>query len=204
MLHEGPAVFFDQDRKVIFTRSNGRKSPDDTRNLQLMIAEKKPSGKWSTPKKLFANPGYSTAHPATYDQGTVLYFSSDRPGGYGGSDIYRSRFANGSWSQPENLGPAVNTAGNELFPTLDSEGILYFASNGHGGLGGLDIFRFKTTETGELVNLGYPINSSADDFGIIFSQDQMEGYFSSRRTGADRIFRFEKQPQLAKVAVPVN
>jgi tetratricopeptide (TPR) repeat protein len=202
--HEGPVAFFDGGKKVMLTRSAARKGQDDTRNLQLMMAERKPSGRWSAPRKIFYERNYSTGHPAINPEGTIIYFSSNRPGGYGGSDLYRSEYNNGKWSEPVNAGPQINTSGNELFPSLDMDGTLYFSSDGHGGLGGLDIFKSSTRTYGDVVNLGYPINSHRDDFGMAFKTDTNKGYFSSNRNGQDRIFRFRMKPQLANSAVPVN
>jgi hypothetical protein len=180
-----------------------KKGQEDTRNLQLMMAERKPSGNWSTPTKLFSHQDYSIGHPAINQEGTIIYFSSDKSGGYGGTDIYQSKFQNGSWTKPVNLGAKINTAGNELFPSLDAEGTLYYSSNGRGGLGGLEIFRVDPV-TSQPENVGHPINSSADDFGIVWEADLESGYFSSNRTGRDRIFKFHRDLQLAKAAVPDN
>ncbi|GJM28423.1 MAG: hypothetical protein DHS20C17_10580 [Cyclobacteriaceae bacterium] len=203
VFHEGPAVFFDNGDQVILTRSAFKKGQEDTRNLQLMIAQRKPSGNWSTPKKLFSHQDYSIGHPAVDNHGSVIYFSTDKPGGYGGTDIYMSEYKNGAWTTPVNLGPEINTAGNELFPSVDLEGTLYYATNGRGGLGGLEIFKVDPG-SGKSLNLGFPINSSADDFGIVWHPEQDGGYFSTNRTGRDRIFKFQMSPQLAKAAVPVN
>ena len=189
VLHEGPAVFYEQGNKVIFTRSAFKKGEEDTRQLQLMMAERNPSGNWTSPRKLFHHDGYSIGHPAINDEGDIIFFASNMPGGFGGSDIYRTEFKNGSWQEPVNAGPRVNTPGNELFPTVDERGVLYFASNGHGGLGGLDIFKFETKGWDKPQNLGYPINSQGDDFGINWTTQNEVGYFSSNRKGTDRIFK---------------
>lgn len=203
VFHEGPVTFFDGGNKVIITRSAFKKGDGDTRNLQLMIAERKPSGNWTKPRKLFHHKDYSIGHPAVNEEGTVMYFVSNKPGGYGGTDLYRTEFRKGAWSKPINLGPEINTSGNELFPSLDPEGILHFSSNGHGGLGGLEIFKadFKMNK---VVNLGYPINSSGDDFGIVWEEDADRGYFSTDRSGQDRIFRFKRKSHLVNAAVPAN
>ena len=204
LFHEGPVAFFDGGTRVILTRSASRKGQGHTRNLQLMIAERKPSGSWSTPRKLFYHRNYSIGHPAINDDGTVIYFSSTQPGGYGGSDLYRSEYKNGNWSEPVNAGAEINTSGNELFPSLGPDGTLYFASDGHGGLGGLDIFSI-TPETGHKpVNMAYPVNSGNDDFGLVFETDGDRGYFSSNRSGQDRIYKLEIRSQLVNAVVPVN
>ena len=191
VFHEGPATFFEQGNKVIFTRSAFHKGDDDTRNLQLMTAERNASGNWSSPKKLFHHENYSIGHPAINKHGTIIYFASDMPGGYGGSDLYRTEFKNGAWQQPVNAGPVINTAGNELFPSLDGDDMLYFASDGLGGLGGLDIFNADPNGRNQPDNLGFPINSPGDDFSITWAPSNTFGYFSSNRNGVDRIFRFK-------------
>ena len=204
VFHEGPVTFFDGGNKVIITRSAFRKGQEDTRNLQLMIAERKPNGNWTSPKKLFHHQDYSMGHPAITQDGTVIYFSSNMPGGYGGSDLYRSELVDGKWTEPVNAGPQINSSGNELFPSLDADGTLFFSSDGHGGLGGLEIFRADITGSANPVNLGYPINSSGDDFGMVWEADTKKGYFSTDRTGQDKIYRFEMKSQLVNAAVPVN
>jgi len=191
VFHEGPATFFEQGNKVIFTRNAFNKGDEDTRYLQIMTAERKPSGNWTSPKKLFHHENYSIGHPAINKDGSIIYFASNMPGGYGGTDIYRTDYKNGAWQEPVNAGPSVNTAGNELFPSLDELGMLYFASNGLGGLGGLDIFKVCTSNHDQPENLGFPINSPGDDFGIIWLPNNTNGYFSSNRKGADRIFSFK-------------
>ena len=204
VFHEGPVIFFDQGRQAILTRSNYKRGEEDTRNLQLMIAERNPNGSWGTPKKLFHHPDYSIGHPAINSEGNIIYFSSNKPGGFGGTDIYRSELVDGQWQKPVNAGPEINTAGNELFPSLDMHGILYFSSDGHGGLGGLEILQVDPTQAASPVNLGHPINSQGDDFGIVWIPGENSGYFSTDRTGRDRIFQFKENLQLVKAAVPDN
>jgi outer membrane protein OmpA-like peptidoglycan-associated protein len=127
----------------------------------------------------YNNDEYSIGHP-TYEFTTRrLYFASDMPGGFGGTDIYYSELKNGKWATPTNLGSTINTPGNEMFPFSDQNGNLFFASNGHGGLGGLDIY--KSSGNKEPVNLGFPVNSRKDDFGYIENHDGSVGYFSSNR-----------------------
>ena len=204
VLHEGPAVFFDEGNQVILTRSNFRRGDEDTRNLQLMIAQRKPSGSWGSPKKLFHHPDYSIGHPAVNQSGTVIYFASNMPGGYGGTDLYRSEYKDGVWQEPVNAGPEINTSGNELFPSMDDQGMLYFSSDGHGGLGGLEILKFKPGRTSKPINMGHPINSPGDDFGITWVPGENSGYFSTDRTGQDRIYQFQQSSQLVNAAVPNN
>jgi outer membrane protein OmpA-like peptidoglycan-associated protein len=130
--------------------------------------------------------------------GTLMVFSSDRPGGLGGSDIYYSQLVDGQWSEPVNLGPEINTQGDELFPYLFSDSILYFSSNGHYGLGGLDVYQsvFDEEKSHSIKNMGVPINSNADDFGFIIHERGTMGYFSSNRESYenDDIYRFRILP----------
>ncbi|MDR2814755.1 MAG: OmpA family protein [Prevotellaceae bacterium] len=140
---------------------------------------------------------FNVAHPALSEDGTELYFASDMEGGYGGFDIWVvNRLGEGDeWSEPVNMGASINTEGNEMYPYARGTDALYFASNGHKGFGGLDIFRATKKEHGGWLveNMGMPINSSADDFSIIFEKEREAGYFASRRRGGkggDDIYRF--------------
>ncbi len=138
----------------------------------------------------------SYAHPAVSPDGQWLYFTSDMPGGMGGLDIWRVRLTSAGVAGVENLGSPINTEGDEEFPTFRPNGDLYFSSNGHGGLGGLDIYIAKVNREGryELEHPGYPLNSQGDDFGMTFEGPHNRGYFSSNRgdgRGWDHIFAFE-------------
>src|SRR5690606_7591859 len=118
----------------------------------------------------FNSDQYSTGHPSLSADERLLFFVSDMPGGYGGTDIYVSRYEGNAWGAPVNLGDKINTPGNEMFPFVDEIGNLYFSSDGHPGLGDLDIFYVRMEGTmvkGKVTNLGMPVNSSKDDFGII-------------------------------------
>ena len=137
-------------------------------------------------------------HPALSDDETVLIFSSDLAGGYGGKDLWMSvKEKRNRWSEPVNLGPLVNTPGDEMFPFLADEGVIYFASNGHVGMGGFDIYKTSEDENGAYilpVNLKSPVNSSFDDFGMIVETGGERGYLTSNRTGGkggDDIYQFE-------------
>ncbi|WP_242926058.1 OmpA family protein [Pontibacter vulgaris] len=157
--------------------------------LEIFTA-KKQSGTWSNIQPFIYNKveEYSVGHPALSADGKVLYFVSDMPGGQGETDIYyTTRQADGSWSEPVNAGATVNTAGRESFPYVDKEGKLYFASDGHAGMGGLDMFQAEgkhTAWTG-VRNLGYPLNSPKNDYGIMFDSTGNSGLFSSNRDAAD-------------------
>jgi outer membrane protein OmpA-like peptidoglycan-associated protein len=206
--HEGPATFTKDGLKVIFTRNNYnngqfRESADGVNKLKLYTAVQT-DGIWSKAEELpFNSDEYSTGHPTLSKDDQRLYFSSDRPGGFGGTDIYVSTWENGKWGAPANLGPEVNTKGNELFPFLDERGNIYFSSDGRPGLGDLDIYYTTLTPDGKLGqvtrNLGEPLNSAKDDFGIVTDADRTSGYFSSnrKRGGADDdVYHFTRQESL--------
>lgn len=186
---EGPAVVTQKGKKLVFTRA------DEGGGMQLFEARSilKPDS-WVSVKPLRI-PGMRTVgHPAVAEEGRVIYFVSDDPAGYGGTDIYRVVWENKGWSEPQNLGPAVNTAANEMFPTWGADGILRFSSNGHFGLGGLDIYEltFGKDSLVEIRNIGAPINSPADDFGLSLHESGDWGFFSSNRSGGageDDIYR---------------
>ena len=147
----------------------------------------------------------SIGHPALSEDETILIFSSDLSGGYGGKDLWISvKGKRNTWSDPVNLGPMVNTPGDEMFPFLHTDGTIYFSSNGHVGMGGLDIYKTSQDENGAYklpVNLKSPVNSSADDFSMIIEKDGERGYLTSSRDGGkggDDIYQFELPPlQLA-------
>lgn len=205
--HEGPTAFFKDGSKVIFTRNNflngkAKRSSDGVNKLKLYMADADANG-WKNITELpFNSDEYSTGHPALSADEKSLFFSSDMPGGYGGTDIYVSRFDGSTWSAPVNLGPEVNTKGNEMFPYVDEKGNMYLSSDGHAGLGELDIFFVQldgTTPKGRVINLGSPINSSKDDFGMLTDGLRKSGYFSSnrKRGGADDdIYRFDRECEI--------
>lgn len=200
------AVSFSTDSKTIyFTRNNyldgktGR-SEEGLVKLKIYSAMRSETGEWINVEAFpFNSDEYDTAHPSLSADGKQLFFSSNRPGGFGGMDLYVSTREDGRWAPPANLGGLVNSEGNEIFPYIAADNRLYFASNGHTGLGGLDIY-YSTAKTGNdqwnlPVNLGFPINSNTDDFGITFSGDQSWGYFTSNReggVGGDDIYGFKK------------
>ena len=146
---------------------------------------------------------YNYAHPAVSPDGEWLYFVSDMDGGYGGMDLWRIPI-NGRLIGAENLGPEINTPGNEMFPTFRRNGELYFSSNGHPGMGGLDIFCAVSIgdSAWSVTNLGVPVNSQADDFGMTFEGDLTRGFFSSNRgdaRGRDHIWTFELPETVHKI-----
>lgn len=150
----------------------------------------------ATELKITADTLSSYAHPAVSPDGEWLYFTSDMPGGMGGFDIWRARITSAGLGGVENLGEPVNTPGNEMFPTFRPNGDLYFSSDGHPGMGGLDIFIASVGKDGKyhVSHPGYPLNSQADDFGMTFEGVHNRGYFSSNRNdgrGWDHIYSFE-------------
>lgn len=197
-LHEGPATLYDGETKMIFTRNHRTKKSGrqthDAIHFQLFYTEKDEQGQWKEPKLLSINdPTYSTGHPTITSNGQILYFSSNMEGGFGGSDLYKSTWLNNEWSRPENLGPGINTSGNEMFPYIFNDSILYFASDGYQGLGGLDIYKTTLESPTVILNLGYPINSRKDDFSISIYPDEKKGFFASGREGgkgSDDIYEF--------------
>lgn len=201
--HEGPVVFSRDGNTIFFTRNdykrrNRRNNSKGIMKLQIYTSTRE-GDDWSKPESLpFNTKEYEEAHPAISPDGKTLIFSSDRDGGSGGMDLYMSKFLGGKWSAPVNLGENINTAGNEVFPYIHDDGTMYFASNGWGGLGGLDMFSTKIQEDEtweEIENIGTPFNSPMDDFGLIMNVLGTEGYFTSARDnghGQDDIYSFKR------------
>lgn len=200
-LHEGPLTFYDDQQRMFFTRNNYqdkkiRKSSDDIIKLKIFYAEltdKNDPDSWGNVKSMhFNSDEYSVGHPTLSKDEKRLYFVSDMRRyegdsvGFGGTDIYVSRLEGNSWSDPISLGPVINTEGDEMFPFITDDDVLYFASNGHGGLGGLDLYRAVLSDSGmvvsEILHLGTPVNTPYDDFGMIVNMEG-DGFFSSNRPG---------------------
>lgn len=207
--HNGPASFYQDNQRMILNRNLESKISGSTdvyiSHLALFDAvHDAQKNTWGILPLPFADSAYSFAHPSISEDGNTLFFSSDRPGGYGGMDLYVSFRRNNQWSAPLNLGQVVNTPENEAFPFY-IDNTLYFASDGHGGLGGLDLFKTIHTPNGYSlpVNLGYPLNSHLDDFALI-TRDHQQGYFSSSRTGNDDVFEFHKKIKPVKMLVRVH
>ncbi|MEM8526185.1 MAG: OmpA family protein [Bacteroidota bacterium] len=198
-VHTLGVTFNSTGEVMYFTRNDSRatsnSSDGDLKKLNIYSAQNV-DGKWENISQMtFNEDGYNTIHPTIHPDQEELYFSSNRPGGYGGYDLYMVRRIGGEWSAPINLGPQVNTPQDEVFPYIHPDNTLYFSSTGHTGLGGLDIFytimdRERWTAP---VSLGEPFNSSSDDIGFIIDQDKKNGYLSSDRSGGkggDDIYRF--------------
>lgn len=200
--HEAAAAIF-PDGSIIFTRNNyfngnAQTSIEGINKLKLYTATGDHLSKLT--EFPYNSNEYSTGHPTLSGDGTILVFVSDMPGGYGGTDLYYCvRSGDGQWTRPINLGKQINTEGNEMFPFLDKKGSLYFASTGHAGLGGLDLFEVLLKEMKPVSlpkNMGSPINSPKDDFSLVKSEDGKIGFFSSNRSGSDDIYRFKRAFQL--------
>ena len=196
---EGMCSFTPDFKTMYFTRC--RNSNNKAWGCQIVSAQLV-NGKWTKEKVIdIANDTAVVAHPAIAPDELTLYFVSDMPGGQGGKDIWKVTRGSTSdnWGRPENMGPSINTPGDEMFPYVHPDGTLYFSSNGHIGLGGLDIFKAREENGSWTVeNMGFPINSWADDFGITFQAEEERGYFSSSRSSAirgdDDIFYFTLPP----------
>ncbi|MBK8805806.1 MAG: PD40 domain-containing protein [Bacteroidales bacterium] len=201
-MHEGPLCFTNNDSLMYFTRNYYKakiyNNSNSENKLRIAVAELTKNG-WKQSGYLFKNDIQSSyGHPAVSFNGEELVFVSDRPGGFGGTDLYKCVKINGAWSKPQNLGTNINTEGNEMFPYIDSIGTLFFASDGHLGLGGLDIFYspYLNEKYQMVINVGVPINSNADDFGLVLSTDLKTGYFSSNRSAGlndDDLYRFKRE-----------
>ena len=198
--NESSPVFTKDGKTMYFTRNNfndGKKGKDDEKTMLLKIYKASlVEGKWANITELpFNSDNYQVAHPALSPDEKTLYFASDMPGGLGGSDLYKvSIKEDGTFGNPENLGNTINTLARESFPFVGHDNTLYFASDGHLGLGGLDVFEsnFSNGTYSKPLNLGKPINSSMDDFGFIVN-DKNAGYLSSNREGGngfDDIYTF--------------
>lgn len=195
--HEGPVAISADGKTMYFTRSHYTdrklaKDEDDVSHLMLFRATLNGEAEWDD-VRAFAYNGldFSTGHPALSADGRTLYFASDRPGGHGGTDLWMSSDNGTGWTEPVNLGPTVNTPGNELFPTINGN-TLYFASTAHENMGGLDIFSttLQHERWTEPENLGYPMNTVHDDFAFVMEEGGNSGYLSSDRSGNDRIHAF--------------
>ncbi len=192
---EGSVSFSADGKTMFFTRCYVEKG--QSRGAQICSVTRS-GGKWGkvVEIKLSEDSSVTFAHPTLSPDEKYLYYVSDLPGGYGGKDIWRSEKNGGQYGVPVNLGPSINTPGDEMFPYMRENGTLYFSSNGHPGFGGLDIFYATEMEDGnwEVNNMMYPINSNGDDFGISFIAGQEKGMFSSNRgekKGYDKIYEFE-------------
>ena len=196
--HEAATSLNKRGNEMYFTRCEESSKEKPVPTCEIYFSKKKGKG-WTSPVLLPLPYDSVTTfgHPSISEDGKLLYFASDMEGGYGGKDIWMvKKMKRDEWSEPINLGDQINTSGDELFPFIHSDGALYFASNGHVGMGGMDIYKAEFEIEGTLLsisNMKSPINSSQDDFGIIFEGKREVGYFSSNRSGGkggDDIYQF--------------
>ena len=181
--HDGPGCVSSDGQTLYFTRVDQTRK-GGMNHAKICLATRHDRN-WKDIKPISINADeYSLAHPSITADNHTLFFTSDMPGGYGGKDLWMATRQGDSWGQPVNLGPDINTTGDEMFPSVRKDGVLFFSSNGLPGFGGLDIYSAKQVEGKWLLerNEGLDINSSADDFGITFLNDTL-GYFSSNRLG---------------------
>ena len=192
---DGKRIYFDRND---YYKGKFKRSEEGINQINIYYAENI-NGEWKDVQPVpFNSHDYSTSHPALSADGSTLYFTSDRPGGKGQADIYRvSISSDGKFGNPENLGVDINTEGREGFPFVDAEGTLYFASDGHLGMGGLDIYSAEAKGNGfsSPKNMGLGVNSSEDDFAFYVNTATGEGYVSSNRAGgkgSDDIYKIKK------------
>lgn len=193
--HDEGIMSFSPDGQTMYLTVAKRNANSDS-SVEIYTSQRS-DATWSAPQefKIINDSISAKGHPAVSPDGTYLYFSSDMPGGFGGKDIWRINLKERQGSL-ENLGPQINTPGDEMFPYVRTDSLLYFSSDGHPGFGGLDLFRARLNSTGDrwsVDNMGVPMNSPGDDFGITFGEGE-SGFFSSNRgdaRGYDHIYSFE-------------
>lgn len=207
-LHESTSITTKDGNTIYFTRNNfkeGKYVKDEEGVIRLKIFKATlQNGEWSNIAELpFNSNAFSVAHPSLSLDEKTLYFASDMPGTLGESDIFKvSVNEDGTYGTPENLGNSINTEARETFPFVTSEDVLYMSSDGHPGLGGLDVFATKISDNKydrAILNVGEPVNSKMDDFTFIFNEDSRKGYFASNRPeglGADDIYGFVENTPL--------
>ena len=201
--HEGPVSFSPSGDRIFFTRTNSRKgvrrSDAKGRSVEKIYEARRGPFDWEAVEELpFNSDEYRSVHPSISPDESKLFFASDRPGGYGGMDLFFVEWEGGRWSEPINLGPDINTSGNEVFPFFHESGTLFFSSDGHNGAGrrDLDLYMIDMSgrKWGQVYNLGSPFNSPQDDLGLVILPDGNSGYFSSSRQGGfgqDDVYMFK-------------
>lgn len=207
----GGAIAVNEEGNLLIYSINDGNDGNDYNSVKLKLyASCFCDGKWSKGAALPINyEGYSTCHPALSSLTKTLYFASNRPGGYGGMDLYKTDFIDGEWGTPINLGPKINTEKNDFFPFVNHDGTLYYASNGKGGNSDLDLYFSRMDKDGEwkeALSLGKPFNSSADDFGFYIEKDGLSGLFSSNREGGigkDDIYSWRLDQNLEQALDPM-
>lgn len=208
--NEGPVAYSADGKWVAFTRNNFKSGirplPEAGLQLTIYIAQLDANGNWMQARPFpYNGTGYSTGFPCFGEDGNTLYFASDRPDGYGGFDLFVSQRIGDTWSTPTNLGPTVNTPGHEISPWFDGYS-LYFSSNWHYGLGGFDVFRseYQNGSWSSIFNMGKEVNSSADDFDLIYDPERNIGYFTSNRPsgrGAEDLYHLNSKTDEIEILV---
>lgn len=197
-LNDGPVTFNSRGDTIYYSRNldltNKLSNISSPRNKLGIFSAVLVDGKWTKIRDFrYNNELYNITSPCLSPDGKRLFFASDKPGGFGGSDLYYCKWQDSYWGEPVNLGPVINTTGNESYPFINASGDLFFSSDGHPGLGGKDIFFSQFSDTSWLapVHLDPPVNSKFDDFGIITDTLFNEGYFSSNRKKSIDIYHFK-------------
>ena len=196
--HDGSVSISQDGNTMYFTSDSFRENSfekDKSNKLKLgrntIFSAKFVNGKWEEITSLpFNSKDYSSGNPSLSNDGKTLYFSSNRPGSIGGVDIWKVAISeNGSYGTPENLGKKINTEGNESFPFISSENVLYFSSDAKPGFGAMDVYKIDLTTNSEVKNVGKPVNSEKDDFAFSFNEIKKIGFVASNRNGNDDIFQ---------------
>jgi outer membrane protein OmpA-like peptidoglycan-associated protein len=203
-LNDGPVTFNNRGDTIYYSRNldltNKLSNISSARNKLGIFSAVLVDGKWTKIREFrYNNEMYNITSPCLSQDGKRLFFASDMPGGFGGSDLYYCKWQDNYWGEPVNLGPVINTTGNESYPFINASGDLFFSSDGHPGLGGKDIFFSQFSDTSWLapIHLDPPVNSKFDDFGIITDTLFNEGYFSSNRKKSIDIYHFKTiHPQI--------
>ena len=202
--HDGPVSFNSDETQMVITKNTlGKKNGKEKIVLSIYFSNLV-NGEWTDLKPFeFNNPTYDVGHAVFSDDDQKLYFVSNKPGGFGESDIYVCERLGKGWAEPKNLGPNINTERKEMFPFIQDD-MLYFSSMGHYGLGGLDIFEAKADGSSKPHNIGAPVNSAKDDFGIIYDESGAIGFLSSNREDfIDRIYHVNKRKLKVDLVVDV-
>lgn len=212
--HDSNISFSQDGNTAYFTRNNyvGKRTGRDASGiigLKILEANVDGQGNFVNVQEMpFNNDNYNCAHPSLSPDGQFLVFASDMPGGFGGMDLYVTRLEGGGWSNPMNLGSAINTEGNEVFPFIFNNEEVYFSSDAHAGLGGYDIFsaavNLAKATSSDVLNLGSPLNSTYDDLTFIMNKERTSGYFASNRyggMGGDDLYKFTRKPAPVEVYV---
>lgn len=194
--HDGPITISADGNTIYFARdshSEGSYQKDKKSNVKVgqqgLYKATKVNGNWTNIQALPINSTkYSAGNPSLSKDGKTLYFASNMPGGLGETDIWKISIENNGYGKPQNLGNKINTSGRETFPCIADDNVLYFASSGRQGLGGLDIFKIDLAANDEVINLGKPVNTEKDDFSFSLNLTKNVGYFSSNRSGKDNIY----------------